>query len=341
MTRRKVLFSTIFALVVAGVAPADGPFMILQPTSPAPDPPPSVQMTPGAEFSTLPDTFPGSFPSLGYEATSTDEFGDHIGLAGVDRDLQTVRVSLTNWACENDFDDVGGSWVPNRGPSEACVTTPGSGYMHPITLNLYQVDNTGPDPAVGALIATKTASFFIPFRPSWDSVNCAAGNPGADVPFGGTWYDPVLAACVHGYAFVIDFDFSADGITLPDEVIYGVAYDTADYGAAPIGAAGPYNSLNVSVNTAPPYAGTDVEPGTVFWDTSYGPFYCDGGVGGTDTFRRDADCWDPYVPVVEFLATSPAVPTMGPGFLGLLGALLLAGLGLTALFVPRRRAGVQ
>jgi hypothetical protein len=249
-----------------------------------------------AVFDSIPAVFPGSFPSLGYEATSTDEFGDHVAFAGSSvRSLQTIDLSLTNWACENDG---------TRLSSEACVSTPGSSFSHPITLNLYEVDNSGANPAPGALIGTVTETFDIPFRPSWDSVNCAAGDPVSDDPFGGTWYDPVLGACVHGYAFTITFDFASLGIELPDEVIYGVAYNTANHGDAPIGAAGPYSSLNVSVTADAPSIGTDVEVGTMFWDTSFGPFYCDGGAGGTDTFRRDAGCWGTYTGVIRFNATS-------------------------------------
>lgn len=314
-------------ILVAGLAHG-GTSLQQKKVIPVPLAPPRPAATPGAIFSTLPDTLPGSFPSLGYQATASDQLGDHIAFAGVDRDLQTVRVSLTNWACENDFDPVPGGWDPNRGPTEACATTPGSSYSHPITLNLFAVDNTGPDPAVGALIATKTATFSIPFRPSWDSVNCAANDPVSDAPFGGTWYDPVLATCVHGFAFTIDFDFSADNVVLPDEIVYGLAFNTGSYGAAPIGATGPYDSLNFSLNQVPPYAGTDAEPGTLFWDTSVAAFYCDGGAGGVGTFRRDANCWDPYVPVVDFVAEAVQVPALGGKFLVGLGVLLLAGLGL-------------
>jgi hypothetical protein len=250
-----------------------------------------------AGYNSIPEEYPGSFPSLGYEATSTDEFGDHIAFAGVARDLQTVTVSLTNWACENDFDLVNGAWEPNRLAGDACVSTPGSGYEHPIRLNIYEVDDSGADPAVGSLIHSVEKDFFIPFRPSHDP-QCPS--PATDVPFGGTWYDPVLGSCVHGFAFDIQFDLSAAGIVLPDEVVFGVEYNTADHGDDQIGEVGPYNSLNVSLTAEGPLVGTDVETGTAFWDTSYGPFYCDGGAGGTDTFRRDADCWAPYTPVVRF-----------------------------------------
>lgn len=254
-----------------------------------------IDSLPTVIYDSIPAVYPGSFPSLGYEATSTDEFGDHVSFADTARSLKTVEVSLTDWACENDG---------TRGASDACVTTPGSTFSHPITLNLYAVDYTSGDPEPGALLATLTESFDIPFRPSWDSVNCtgAGDTPATDVPFGGRWYDPVLGYCVHGYAFDITFDLSSLGLTLPDEVIYGIAYNTADYGAAPLGVPGPYNSLNVSLTTDGPTVGTDVESDTVFWDTSYGPFYCDSGTGGTDIFRRDAGCWAPYTPVVRFNA---------------------------------------
>ncbi len=265
-----------------------------------------VDAAPDIIYDSIPATYPGSFPSLGYEATSTDEFGDHIMFAGSSRDLHSVELSLTNWACENDYDFVGGVWVPNRDgyAGEACMTTPGSSFSHPVTLNIYEVDNSGVDPAVGSLIASVTESFDIPFRPSWDSVNCTASGqtPATDIPFGGTWFDPVLGACVHGYAFNITFDFTSLSVTLPEEVIFGVAYNTANHGVAPFGTPGPYSSLNVSVTVDAPTVGINVEADTVFWDTSFAGFYCDGGAAGTDTFRRDAGCWGTYTPVVRFNA---------------------------------------
>lgn len=253
-------------------------------------------------FNSIPATLPGSFISVGYEATSTKELGDNIAFtlpAGNNR-LTTVTVSLTNWSCENDFDLVSGDWVAHRGPTEACVTTPGTSFNHPITINIYQVDHSGANPAVGALITTKTVNAAVPFRPSYDSTNCSAGSPDKDVPFGGTWYDPVQAKCVHGKAFTVDFDFTNDKIVLPSEIIYGIAYNTSHYGTAPLQTVGPYDSLNLSLATVLPTIGTDVETGTLFNSSKWSGEYCDNGAGGLDVFRRDAGCWDPYTPVIRF-----------------------------------------
>ena len=267
----------------------------------------SASAAPVPVYDSTPSPLPGSFPSLGYEATSTDEFGDSVTLEAGGRALRSVVVVLTNWSCGNDYVPDADSWLPGRSGTEACETDEGAGFLHPITLNIYEVDHSGVDPALGPLFASKTIEAFVPFRPSWDPDLCYTGSPAGglspadDIPFGGTWYDPVLDACVHGYNAPISFDFSADGLTLPDEVVVAVEYDTSHHGNTPIGANGPYNSLNVGLVTEPPTVGEDSEPGTVYWDTTVGGWYCDGGVGGTDFLRRDAGCWftggvtgDPY-----------------------------------------------
>ena len=271
-------------------------------------------------FDSIPAVYPGSFSSLGYEATSTDEFGDHVMLTAAGETLGNVVVSLTDWACENDFTWDGSTWVPDRDAyaGEACVTTPGASFEHPITLNIYEVDTSGVDPAVGTLITTKTETFEIPFRPSYDATYCytdsgkaGAKSPADDMPFGGTWYDPVADRCFHGYAFNLTFDFVGDNVVLPQEVIVSVAYNTANHGAAPIGVDGPYSSLNVSLNSdgAAPTIGTDVEPDAVFWDTSYAPNYTDGGAGGVDIFRRDTN-WSPYSMVMQINAAAAELATV-------------------------------
>jgi hypothetical protein len=181
------------------------------------------------------------------------------------------------------------------------VTTPGSSFQHLITVNVYAVDHSGADPAVGALLATKTIDATIPYRPS-HSAQCPDAT--ADNPFGGKWFDPVLGYCVHGYAFNLTFDLSSLMVTLPGEVIVSVAYNTADHGAAPIHLAGPYNSLNLSIDPAAATIGSDANGDEVFWNTTFGGFYCDGGVAGTGTFRRDfaVGCWTGYTPILAINA---------------------------------------
>ncbi len=253
-------------------------------------------------YNSVPDPMPGAFPSLGFAATSTQELGDHILLDGTARDLSSITLGLTNWSCENDFayNSGTGEWEDTRANDEACVTTPGSSFEHPITLNIYEVDKSGSDPAVGSLITTKTINADIPFRPSWDSVNCTESGetPDTNQPFGGKWYDPELDKCTNGYAFNISYDFSADGITLPNEVIISTAYNTQTHGYAPIGKQGPYNSLNVSLTESDPSIGTNVDPDDLFWNTKNASWYTDGGAGGVATFRRDTG-WSPYALVLS------------------------------------------
>ncbi len=195
--------------------------------------------------------------SLGYQATSTDEFGDYVQLAGSDRVVSTVTVGMTDWAC--------GNWADGANP---CVTdgTTGATFTHPITLNLYEVDNSGVDPAAGALIATVTQNAAIPFRPS-ASPECTGGNANK-------WYDAGTATCYNGFDFTLDFDLSSLGIVLGDDVIVSIAYDTQSYGAVPTGVNGPYNSLNVSLAQQAPSVGTDENQDEMFWKTSY-PGYTD------------------------------------------------------------------
>jgi len=91
-------------------------------------------------------------------------------------------------------------------------------------------------------------------------------------------------------------------ITLPNEVIVGVAYNTANQGYSPLHINGPYDSLNVGV---PKYnvanIGLDKEVDAVFWNTSNGSSYTGGGIGGT--FRKDTG-WAPYGTVALRIETT-------------------------------------
>ena len=258
-------------------------------------------------YDNIPSSIPGNVSSLGYQATSTQEFGDEVNLATSGTPLTSARVLMSSWGCQT-------------GGGATCVTTPGATFSHPITFNVYAVNNPGPNPTVGALLTTKTQTFNIPYRPSADP-GCGSG---------GQW--SVGGNCFNGFAVPITFDFTNAALQtpLPAQVIWTVAFNTTTHGYNPIGAAAcgsncPYDSLNVGLNdVAPnPSVGTDTNPDGAFWNTSFAGFYCDNGAGGVGTLRLDTgvapNCtpggdWTGFAPAGELtLAPAPPPPVLTPG----------------------------
>ncbi len=245
---------------------------------------PAAAFAAGGEqvYSSIPDPLPANLPSLGGEAYSFGELGDQVQFAASGGKLGEVEVTMSDWACEE------GHWnVTGEG---ACTTTPGTGFEVPITFNIYEV---GEEDAVGPLLATKTQTFFIPYRPSSTSEH------GCD---GQSWYDEASETCNHGLAMNISFDFASQELVLPEKVIYGVSYDTTHHGPEPVGEGAAcysssggcgYDALNIAL-AEEVLTGSQVHPGTLYWDSSYAGFYCDEGAAGTGTFRLDSPssaCW--------------------------------------------------
>lgn len=239
--------------------------------------------------------------SLGFEATSTREFGDEVTLGGTARTLVSLTVLFASYGCET------GHWYgeqPQVIPPEPCFTTPGLTFTHPVTANIYDCSSTCP----GALLATVTEPLTIPLRPSADDVRCT----GADA---GKWFNPVSGKCQNSVSVERTFDFTAPSVTLPDNVVWTVAFNTTHYGAAPIGelvpcfsSSGgcPYDSFNVGAWTFAnaPYAGTDVDPNGAFLNSVASTSYCDNGAGGTGALRLDTDatdCWSEFKPLGRIL----------------------------------------
>lgn len=188
-----------------------------------------------------------SFSSLAYQANGIVESGDYIKTSklGV---LYSVDVGMSSWACES------GGWSTGD-----CVTSDGATFDHPITLNIYEVDNSGSTPELGSLITSKTQTFSIPYRPSADDELCD----------GDRFYDERVEACFNGLNTEITFDFSDDSIILPEEFIYGIEYNTQTYGDNPVGVSGPYNSLNFALIDRTDYpvsVGEDVQDGDFLLD---------------------------------------------------------------------------
>lgn len=183
--------------------------------------------------------------------------------------------------------------------------------MHPITANVYAVADCSGTPCPGALLATVTQSPTIPYRPSKDPVKCTGANAGK-------WFDPLAPGggqCRNYITTVLTFPFPP-GTTLPNDVIWTVAFNTTHFGAAPIGTGAacfggpggcPYDSLNVAAQSFPgqPYAGIDVNPNGAFVNYQSGSQYCLAGSGGT--LRLDTDnantCWFGFTPLGEIITT--------------------------------------
>jgi len=251
-------------------------------------------------YNSISGPVPPNVPSLGYQATQTSEFGDLIAFDGTARDLDHVTVLMSDWALASTYGSLSPTWD------------------YPLTLNLYNVDNSGANPEPGSLIASVTQFFAIPWRPEADPT-CP----------GGTAWRAGDGNCYNGYAFTVSFDFT--GTTVPDQLIYGLSFNTNTWGSNPVGQPGPYESLNFGLSTVAPSVGSNPFPGTAYWNTATGSNYSDGGAGGAGTFRQDTN-WTPYSGAVTFDAApeSGAVPEPGT-YLLLSGGLL--GIGL----VGRRR----
>jgi hypothetical protein len=236
-------------------------------------------------YDSIPGPLPPNVPSLGYQATQTSEFGDLIQFDGTSRTLSRVTVTMSDWALASDWPSFPGS----SGPT----------WNHPLTLNLYNVDNSGPNPAPGTLIATRTQTFAIPWRPPADPT-CP----------GGTAWRASDGNCYSGFAFTVVFDFT--GTLVPNQIIYGLAYNTQTWGYNPIGSPGPYESLNFGLAQLPPSVGSNPFPDTAYWNTQTPSNYADGGAGGVGTFRRDTN-WTPFSGAVTFETQALAeVPTLSP-----------------------------
>lgn len=230
--------------------------------------------------------------SIGFEATQGLEFGDGVNLTHGGK-LLHVRYVLSSWACQT------GRWY-----SHDCATS-GAAANFPMafTLNVYAVDNAQPS-HVGALLTSRTNSFNIPYRPSSNASRC---------PGGETFFSRPDNACVHGLANVIEFDMDDLKVTVPNQIIVSLSYNTTHYGPHPIGESAPcytssggcgYDSLNVSADGNGGPIGSPVDPNGVFASFTSTADYCaPTGLG----FRLDTPCWTGEHPQMEIDVAAPKV----------------------------------
>lgn len=113
-------------------------------------------------FDNIPDPLAGNYPSLGYQATSTQEFGNKITLAGGARLATDAVFTMSSWAKKSEHPSIGSA----------------THFDHDITLNIYAA---GPGDTVGALLGTKTQTFSIQYRPEVFGFNGIAQNISFDL----------------------------------------------------------------------------------------------------------------------------------------------------------------
>ena len=109
-------------------------------------------------YNNLPNPIPPNSPSLGYQANQTAEFGDLIQLVSGPATLTSATLLMSDWAVGSDF--------PGIYPDP---------WAWPLTLTLYNIDNSSGTPQPGSVITTVTQSFTIPWRPENDLTNCPKG----------------------------------------------------------------------------------------------------------------------------------------------------------------------
>jgi hypothetical protein len=241
-------------------------------------------------YDTTPAVLPVNMPSIPYQAGGVAEFGNKIGFASSGVSLDTVTVLLSNWAHESTYQAIGTS----------------SGYSLDLVLTIYTV---GLGDAVGAPLATLTNHQLIPWRQEPDAA-CAAVNS--------DYYLGSDSIC-HGGALVpVTFDFTATRPLLPEQVIFGLAFNTQSYGYSPLGAAGPYNSLNFAASTVVPTVGFDLNT-----DDAYVAY----GAAAAAVFGQDTGWGKPYYTAA---ATFSGDPLPEPA------TFLLIPAGLALAFLKRR-----
>jgi hypothetical protein len=220
-------------------------------------------LAPVAVFDSIPTPVPPNVPSEGFQCCSNSEIGDQITLAGTARKAVSATVLMSSWAKHSDY-----------------PTLSAAGFVHPITLNFYSdaAHAASHSPDLGSF----TQNVVLSWRPESDPT-CPDTGYGA-----GFAWRAGNGSCYNGYAFPIAFPLT--GVTLPNTFIYGIAYNTQTWGYAPLGVPGPFESLNVGLNSTPPIAlGTDVDTNTV-WQSQGKPSGPFAPVPG----------WAPYTPAIRF-----------------------------------------
>ena len=161
---------------------------------------------------------PGNVASVGFEATSTSEFGDRVQVGPGSRQLSSVTVLMSSWACET------GGWT---GPTP-CATTPGATFTHPLTLTLYADNGTASPGAVASA----------PIQPS-RVLEMKVADLGGVVPTGGVTAVSLNVAATNMTTAGFVTVFPCGQLALVSRVNFATPYlSTANAVLVPVSAAG-------------------------------------------------------------------------------------------------------
>lgn len=253
----------------------------------------SAAITWTTTYNDIPKPLPGNVPSQAFQAQQVSQFGGQVEVAQATANNTKVTVAMSSFACQ------AGVWWESSGP-EKCVHSTTERFSWPVTLKIYLPEPNG---EVGPQIAQLTQTFKMPYRPTANE-KCTGEHAGG-------WG----AKCYHGKLFKITFPLK--GVYIAKDAIVSVIYNTSGYGPEPQGYSNPcnseargcfYDSLNVgvedpenSVFSTSPFTGTQPLPNDAYINSATAGVYCDGGAGGTGTFRLEGGpgCWTGMQPLFE------------------------------------------
>jgi len=284
------------AVGAIGVTGSQGPQGVTGATGPTgPAGAPGNGGTPVVVYSDIPSPLPDSLPAEGFQAAAAAEFGGAVQLAGDERNNPLVTVVLDSYGCES-------------GTGTSCLTTPGSAFSLPITLNIHDLNADG---SVGALVTSYTNTFEIPYRPSQVS-GCTGGQAG--------YYLGSDGACHASVAVDVTFDLGGQRVTLPDNAVVSVALNTTSSGYQPQGTQFPchatsegcgYDSLNMAFvpNTTVPSIGSQPQASTMYENTASQAANTNGTLNVFGPDANDTASWGAagggyYQPAIEVSATN-------------------------------------
>ena len=204
-------------------------------------PAPAVEAT--VAYSRVADPVLRGTPSWAIGSRNEAAVGSLIQMAdGTPRQLSEVSFVLANWACQEGYGDA---------PAGCFTTDPEATFDVDVTVTVHAVDRTGETPQVGAVLATRSVTTAVPYRPSQEPELCTQ--------YPTDHFDEVLGECRPDVKHLVTVD-GFDGVALPDEAIVSIGYATLPGTPAAV--------LNVGVDALDTEALVGTETHTVTWPES-------------------------------------------------------------------------